>query len=98
MVVTWHLIHGQGDRLLAARLCERVARTHVHRNAALQIRQRKGRLAVAAIGRADQVEQGLVLGNRYQLALAEGPAGRRKIAGKHANFAHIWTGHESLPV
>ena len=59
------------------------------RKAAAQIRQREGALAVAAIGGADQVEQGLVFGDRQQLSLAEHPAGRREIAGEHADFANI---------
>ena len=52
-------------------------------------------LAVAAVGRADQVEQRLVLGDRQQLALAEHPSRGGEVAREHANLTDIWLGHGS---
>ena len=55
--------------------------------AAAQVRQRERGLAVAAVDGADQREQGVVLGDRYQLSVAEGPAVGREIAGEHPDLA-----------
>ena len=63
---------------LAAGLADRVAAGEMHRRAALQVGQREGDAAVAAVLRAQQREQRLVLVDRQQLAVAQGPAARRE--------------------
>jgi hypothetical protein len=62
----------------------------VHWYPATQVWQRERRLAVASVGRADQREQGLVLGDRQQLAVAERPASRGEQASEHADLGNIW--------
>ena len=69
----------------------------VDRHPAAQVRQREGALAVAAVGRADQLEQRLVLGDGQQLALAEHPARRREVAGEHPDLAYVRLCHRSAP-
>jgi hypothetical protein len=55
--------------------------------AAAQIRQREGRSSVAAVGRAEQCEERLVLGDRQQLALAQRPARRCEVSGEGHDLA-----------
>src|SRR4051812_2164575 len=69
----------------------------VERNAALQVRQAEGLPAVAAIGRSDQVEQGIILRDRHQLSGAKGPTGRGKTAAEHAYLANERLTHRSCP-
>jgi hypothetical protein len=57
-------------------------------NAALQIRERKGRLSVPAIRRANQIEERIILRDRHHGSVTEGPTYRRKIAGKHPNLTN----------
>jgi hypothetical protein len=70
----------------------------VERKAAAQVGQGEGRLAIAAVGGSDQLEQGLMLGDGQELALAEHPADRREVAGKHADLAHIRLCHGASPL
>src|SRR5882724_4955988 len=53
----------QCDRLYTASLGEREAVPKVERYAPTEVRQRKGALAIAAISRADEIEQRLILGD-----------------------------------
>jgi hypothetical protein len=55
--------------------------------AATQIRQRERDGPIAAVGRTQQREQGLILIDRQQLAIGERPAGRREVARKGHDFA-----------
>src|SRR5262245_15207227 len=89
MPVRWNLRHGQCHTLCATGLgaCEAVA--EVQRDATTQVRQTECGLAVAAIGRADQVEERLVLRDGKELALAEHPAGRCEVAGEHSDFTDV---------
>src|SRR6185503_14138757 len=101
MTMGGYLLGRQRDRLDAAGLADQeraaAARSHVERHSAAQIGQRERALAVAAIGRADQGEQGLILGNRQQRPVAEAPAVRIEIAPEHADFADEWSAHDLLP-
>src|SRR5215469_10568467 len=92
-----HCLRGYGHRLRAAGFRQGKSVSLMDRQSAAQVGQSEGRLAVAAVGRADQVEEGFVLRNRQQLSRAEHPAGRSKIAPKHPDFADIWLGHDLLP-
>ncbi len=93
MAVRRDLLHRQRDLLGAAGLGEDEAVALVDRDPAAQVGQREGRLPVAAVGRADQLEQRLVLGDRQQLALAEHPAGRGEVAGEHPDLTDIGLCH-----
>ena len=53
----------------------------------------KGRLAVPAVGRPDQVEQGVVFRDRKQLPLAELPPGGRKVSREDPDLTDIWLCH-----
>ena len=93
MAVRRDLVDRQRDLLDAAGLAHDEAGALVDRDAALQVGQREGGLAVAAVGGADQLEQDLVLGDRQELAIAHHPSGGREVAGKHANLADIGLSH-----
>ena len=84
---------GQRDLLGAAGLGQDEAVALVDRNPPAQVGQRERALAVAAVGRADQLEQRLVLGDRQQLALAEHPARGGEVAREHPDLADIWLCH-----
>src|SRR5215217_2403133 len=70
----------------------------MERDAPAQIRQPECALSIAAIGRADELEKCLILGDRQQLPLAEHPARRGIVAGEHPNFTNIWLCHEVSPL
>ena len=93
MAVRRDLLHRQRDLLGAAGLGEDEAVALVDRHPAAQVGQRERALAVAAVGRADQLEERLVLRDRQELAFAEHPAGRREVAGEHPDLADIRLRH-----
>src|SRR5215469_3109869 len=68
----------------------------MHRNLPLQVRQREGRRAVAAIGCTKDREQGSVLLYREQLAVAHCPAVRREVKPEAANFPDKGRRHGGL--
>ena len=70
---------GQRVGLLAATLAQRVAAADVDRHPAAQVGQREVDPAVAAVGRAEQREQRLVLVDRQELAVALRPALGREV-------------------
>src|SRR5436305_5639876 len=84
-------------RLLAAALAERVAAAHVDGHAAAKIRQSEIDPAVAAIRRAEQRKQRLILIDGQKLPVAERPALRREGERHNANFRKEWFGHSSFP-
>src|SRR6185295_1171446 len=65
------------------------ALTEMDRYPALQVRQRERRLPVAAVHRAEQREQRLVLRDRQELAVTERPALRRERPGEDADLAEV---------
>jgi hypothetical protein len=66
-------------------------------NAALEVRQGKGGLAISAVRGANQVEEGVILVNGDDCSIAEGPAYWGKIAAEHPYLAYERTRHiESL--
>ena len=68
---------------------ERVARTDAHDRPPARIRHGEGRLAVAAIGRADEAKQRIVFRYRQQAAVAENEiSSGREIAGEGCDDAH----------
>jgi hypothetical protein len=89
MRVLRHLICRQRDRFRAAHLADHEAASHMHRHATLQIRQRKRILSVAAVSRADEVEECVVFSNGNQLAVAKRPVLRREIARKQPDLADV---------
>src|ERR1051326_3651932 len=86
MSMRGNLLRRQGHRFHTAGFRQYETTAKVDRQPAPQIRQREGALAIAAIGRADEVKKRLVLRDGEQLPLAKHPAGRRKIAGEHPNL------------
>src|SRR5258708_4449653 len=61
MAVRRNLAGGQRDGFSTSALPQSKSRSHMHRDAALKVGQSEGVLSVASIGRADQVEKGVVL-------------------------------------
>src|SRR5262245_6132973 len=68
----------------------------MHRCIPLKIGQREGRLPIASVRRAEQREERGVLGNRHQLAVAEGPAFRREVEWKDPDLSNKRVGHRSV--
>src|SRR6185295_13489133 len=96
MRVGWNLLNRQRYLFRAASLRQNKSVTLMNRNPTPQIRQRKGRLSIAAVSRSDQLEQCFVLGNWQELSFAEHPARRRKVAGEHSDFAYVWLCHRKI--
>ena len=63
------------------------------RRATAQVGQCERGLAVAAIGRAEQRKQRLVLADREQLPRTDRPAARREIESEHPDLAEVWRRH-----
>src|ERR1700722_16139883 len=87
MNVGRNLAGGQSDGFHSAGLSESKSRPGVERNAALQIGQGKGGLAITTVGCPDQIEQGVILIDGHQGSAAECPACGSKISTKHPNLA-----------
>src|SRR4051812_28073543 len=68
----------------------------MHRRATLQVRQRKVRLAVAAVGGAEQREQRRVLREGQELAVAPRPPLGREIEREDADLGNKGIGHGVL--
>src|SRR5262249_55321534 len=98
MTVRRNLARSQRDGFLAAGLRQNKSRTHMNRNAALQIGKRKRVLAIAAVGSADQLEQRWILIDGNQSSVAERPPCRGKVSCEHPNLAYKWLRHVSLLV
>src|SRR5690242_16729407 len=101
MIMRRNLLYRQCDLLNAACFSQRVAdtvaaRSKVHRYPSAQIGKPERARTVAPVGRADQVEQRLVLRNRQQLSFAEHPARGSKIAGEDSNLANVGLCHRLL--
>src|SRR4051812_42102740 len=89
--------HGFGSGLLA-KIMKREPRTlaGVHRRAPLQVRQGEGALAVAAVGRSEEREQGGILRDWHKLTIAERPALGREVEPKDTNLSDERVGHGVL--
>jgi hypothetical protein len=70
--------------------------TLMERKPSAHVGQGERRLAVATIGRSDQLKQRLILRDRQELAFAEHPAGRGKVPGEHADFTDVGLCHSAL--
>jgi len=87
MIVLGHLREGQRDRCHATDLAADVAfPALMRRNAPAQVGQREVGLSIAAIGRAEQREQGLVLIDGQQLTVAHRPPLGWKVERHHPDF------------
>ena len=87
VVVRRELRREQRDGLDAARFAELPrgetgAGARADRQPPAQVGQREGLLAVAAVGRADQVEERVVLGDREEAAVGGVPARRAEVDAK----------------
>src|SRR5262249_15507177 len=76
------------------------SRTHlsayVDRYTTSQIRKRKSRLTVSAIGRSQYREQGLILVNRKRLSIGKRPTLWGKVKGNHSEFGKKWCAHLNI--
>jgi hypothetical protein len=91
----------QRDRLLAAgftQVAQAQARTlsRLHGSATLEIRKGEVALAIAAVGGAQQREEGGILADGHELAIALRPARGSKIPGKNSDFGYKWIRHSNL--
>src|SRR4051812_3093753 len=86
---------GQRMRLLAAALAQGVAAAHVDGHSALQVRQAEVDAAVASKGCTQQREQPLVLVDRQQLSVGQGPAFGREIERHETDFRQEGFSHLS---
>src|SRR5580704_7039722 len=98
MVVRRDLLRVQRDVFGAGKLADHVGRKPLAGalmdcNPGLQIRQRESADAVAAIGGADEVEERRILIDRYELAIAKGPAGDGEGAAEHDDLSDKWLAH-----
>src|SRR5207237_2679743 len=93
MGVLRHLLLGEGDTATPRRFAESVAVPYVNRDISLKIWQPEGRLAIAAVGRAEQREERLVLVDRQQLPVTHRPAFRREIETHDPNLGKEWFCH-----
>src|ERR1051326_2430674 len=96
MKVGGQLLDVDRDARAAALLAERVAVAHVDGDLAPQVRQVEGGLPVAAVGRAEQREERLVLVDGEGLAVAQRPALRGKVKADDLDLTQEWFGHGSL--
>ncbi|MCY1544642.1 hypothetical protein D9M68_805410 [compost metagenome] len=99
--VRWHLGRQQRHVFGTGHLANDVAAQPralalVDGQAATQVGHGEGALAIAAVGGADEDEQGFVLGDRQQAAVAGLPADGGAAEAEHANFADIRCGHETV--
>src|SRR5258708_40308163 len=88
-----YLRHRKGNLFHAAGLGQGEAVPHMDWRSSPEIRQRKRRLAVAAVRGADEIEQSFVFGDRQKLSFAEHPACRGEVACEHPALAYIRLGH-----
>src|SRR5215210_2949383 len=96
MGVRREFCNGKCVRLLAASFAERVPAADVNRCAPAQIRQREVHPPVSAEGRAEQREERLVLVDRKELTVAQGPALRSKDEAHDSDFRQKWFSHRFL--
>ena len=93
-----NLIERQSHGLGPGQLSHNKASPLMHRNAAAQIGQGKGVLAIAPIGGADELEERGELRDGHELTITKGVTLRRKIAGHHAEFdRYMGSRHRAQP-
>src|SRR2546423_5680737 len=93
------LLNGERFLLRACHLSQLVSDAilscpHVDGNSALQVREGESLLAIAPIGRSNQLKQGFVFRDGQQLTVTKHPPRGREVAGKHSDFPYIWLGHK----
>src|SRR5438552_11176080 len=93
-----NLVNRQRMCLFATGLAEDDSTADVDWHLGLQIRQAKGDPAVAAVGRAQQREERLVLVDGQELPVALRPAFRGEIEADYFDFAEEWSGHAGREV
>jgi len=96
-----HLIHRQRDGLEATDLAEVIvfkarALTRAIWDAAAEVRQSKGGLAVPSISRAEERKECRILGDGQDLASTESPPARCEVIWDKHDLTEEWFGHESL--
>ena len=93
MAVRGHLGDDERVRRLAAQLAQREAAAHVDRRAALEVGEGEGGGAVAAVGRAHEREERLVLVDRQQLPVAERPPPRCEAEADDPDLCEVRGAH-----
>src|ERR1043165_2042462 len=84
--VRGQLLDIQRNRSRAGSLAQRVPAAHVDWHPATQIGEREICLPITPISRAQQGEESLILVNRQELAVAEGPSLWREVKTNNLNF------------
>jgi hypothetical protein len=93
MAMRRKLAGGHGDAFRSTALSQGKARANVYGYAALKIGESEGCLPVAAVGGSDQGEEGVVLGDVHQRAIAESPTHGGEVACKHPYFTDKGRAH-----
>ncbi len=88
-----HFVAVQSMGLLAAFLAAREILALMNRYVSLKIRQPEIHASVAAVGRAEQREERLVLIDRYQLLVAKRPTLWREAEAHDSDFGKEWFSH-----
>ncbi len=88
-----NLTQGQDVGCFSADLSLDIAVAAVHGCIALKVWKSKGDSSIAAVGCAQQCEQGLVLVEWHQLAITCSPSSRGEAEGEYANLAEKWFSH-----
>src|ERR1700675_1052855 len=81
---------------LAGGFAQHMSVAHMHRYAALQIRQREGRDSVTAIRRAQQRKQRLILIDGHQLTVTQRPTFGCKPESEDPDLGKKWFCHVDL--
>src|ERR1700730_3703459 len=88
MAVQGDLAGGQSDGFHAGGLPLNKPWPHMHRETALQVREREGRLAIASVRGANQIEERVILIYGDDCAITKGPPHWRKVSGEHPDLAY----------
>src|SRR5947209_9952761 len=88
VVMRRHLAGDDGVGLLATGLTEGELRSRTDRHAAAAIRQREGRLTIAAIGGSQKRKEGLILVDWQELAVALRPPRWSEVEAYKAHLGH----------
>ena len=88
------LLHRQRHFFRTPSFGEDKAIALMNRKAPSQIGQGKSALPISTIGRANESEKRLVLGDWQKLAFTEHPTGGREVTREHSNFTDVRLSHK----
>ena len=93
MVVLRHFAHDESVKFLSRLLPEDKSLAYIGGNATAKVRQAESFLTVAAVGRAEERKERLVLTDRQRLTVAESPAFGREVETHDPDFGKEWFSH-----